>query len=390
MSEDLSKMTNAESISKDTNMLCATEHTVWAGISGTEAYKDKIFTRSSMKDTSGSTTEYHYDDGYLHKLRIEILNNGKIVHQEDVTGDDTGVPIKREYLINAPGNWVVRFKSKSSGDCAKPTKTKEVGYFVAYEPATKDDANGQDSAGGAGQAPKPKTDYSTLAKTGLILGAALVVGKIISKKDKKAAEMILTTHGKYPRRVKFRGLDETRNYDGALELKGSGIRPAVFSENLRVGDVLLWNNGGKSRLLEITPKGKASLVIKTLTEDDKWRGAGQEYEQTVRKGRLVGLAEPYTKFNGVMFKDLLPLNPTNPYAKMAKRRLGLNAEDDFESESAYLTQYVHGCRRFRKFGDYWLSQFKVHPSKEKMDIYQCNMIRLFHYLLKVLKNNKHK
>ena len=180
MSEDLSKMTNAESISKDTNMLCATEHTVWAGISGTEAYKDKIFTRSLMKDTSGSTTEYHYDDGYLHKLRIEILNNGKIVHQEDVTGDDTGVPIKREYLITAPGNWVVRFKSKSSGDCAKPTKTKEVGYFVAYEPATKDDANGQDSAGGAGQAPIPKTDYSTLAKTGLILGAALVVGKIIN------------------------------------------------------------------------------------------------------------------------------------------------------------------------------------------------------------------
>ena len=37
-------------------------------------------------------------------------------------------------------------------------------------------------------------------------------------------------------------------------------------------------------------------------------------------------------------------------------------------EKPYLTQYVHGCRRFRKFGDYWLSQFKVHPSKEKMDV----------------------
>ena len=38
------------------------------------------------------------------------------------------------------------------------------------------------------------------------------------------------------------------------------------------------------------------------------------------------------------------------------------------AKNSYLTQYVHGCRRFRKFGDYWLSQFKVHPSKEKMDV----------------------
>jgi len=38
------------------------------------------------------------------------------------------------------------------------------------------------------------------------------------------------------------------------------------------------------------------------------------------------------------------------------------------TNNPYLSHYVHGCRRFRKFGDYWLSQFKVHPSKEKMDM----------------------
>jgi len=191
MSVDLSKSSNSETLSKDTGLLCGTKHKVWVGLTGEKAYEDKIKISATMQDTGGGlTTNYHFGNGYLHKLRIEILNDGKIVHQEDITGDDTGKSIEREYLINAPGNWVVRFKSKSSGDCAKPTGTKEVGYFTALEPATKDDANGQDNAGDAGQAPKPKTDYSNLAKTGLILGAALVVGKIISKKDKKAAELI--------------------------------------------------------------------------------------------------------------------------------------------------------------------------------------------------------
>ena len=45
-----------------------------------------------------------------------------------------------------------------------------------------------------------------------------------------------------------------------------------------------------------------------------------------------------------MFKDLLPLNPTNPYAKMAKRRLGLNAEDENEAET-FEAVVVHKGRK---------------------------------------------
>ena len=227
MGENLANGSNTEVLTKDTKLLCGTKHSLTASITGTEAYKDKIIVTTHMRDTGGITeTGYHYGNGYLHKIRVQILNDGKIAYQDDISGDDTGNGVSREYLINGPGRWDVQFLSKSSGDCAKPTGTKYVGYFRATKPAEGDD-DADDADDDA--ALTNTNEYAPLIKTGLILGAALVLGKMITKKSKKA-------------------------------------------------------------------------------------------------------------------------------------------EETFKSESAYLTHYVHGCRRFRKEGDYWLQQHMVNTSKEKMEM----------------------
>jgi len=73
---------------------------------------------------------------------------------------------------------------------------------------------------------------------------------------------------------------------GTVKLQGMGRMEGTKAEDVRVGDVLLWNQGGSSQVLSITPKGKKSLLWKTRTADNR------EWERTVRKNRLVVVARP--------------------------------------------------------------------------------------------------
>ena len=238
MSKDLTKGSNTEVLKLDTAMLCGTKHSLTASITGTEAYKDKIIVNAKMQDTGGMGTGYHYGNGYLHKLRVEILNGGKIVHQEDISGDDTGNGVSREYLINAPGRWDVQFKSKSAGDCAKPNGTQSVGYFWATAPAKEDDDNAGDGA------PIINTnEYAPLIKTGLILGAALVLGKMMTKKSKKAAET---------------SQEEFKNGDILVCIKDSAQGNFKIGDYATVGDVDL---SGRKGVVEMQEGTKSWLIF---------------------------------------------------------------------------------------------------------------------------------
>lgn len=73
---------------------------------------------------------------------------------------------------------------------------------------------------------------------------------------------------------------------GTVKLQGMGRMKGTKAEDVRVGDVLLWNQGGSSQVLSITPKGKKSLLWKTRTADNR------EWERTVRKNRLVVVSKP--------------------------------------------------------------------------------------------------
>lgn len=66
-------------------------------------------------------------------------------------------------------------------------------------------------------------------------------------------------------------------------LIGYGRAKATEAENIKIGTVLIWNYGEKSKVIDITPRGKKQLLIK------------EEYtsgicERIVSRSRLVAFA----------------------------------------------------------------------------------------------------
>jgi hypothetical protein len=67
-------------------------------------------------------------------------------------------------------------------------------------------------------------------------------------------------------------------------LQGLGECPARPAAELQTGDLLVWNHGYISEVLEVRPKGPGSVVL--VTRDLK----GDTYEQTKRRSTLVAVA----------------------------------------------------------------------------------------------------
>lgn len=52
-----------------------------------------------------------------------------------------------------------------------------------------------------------------------------------------------------------------------IHLQGIGEKSAVPASELKPGDIILWNYGYKSRVLEIVKETKKSVVLKTQSCD---------------------------------------------------------------------------------------------------------------------------
>ena len=369
MSKDLSKGGVQAELEKDTASLCGTKHYLNMLVDGgatiirpytqedgytkemidnfakrgithqkkgilTAGYT-KLRVRFSPYDTVGwDETDYHQGDSMFHKIRIRLYCDGKLKQERDMSGPVDGGATQEVFLLTENGKWTVEAEPIAAGECATPDKKSDIA-FVNLEPVPQ----GWEIESGIDEGEEDETKNFTnelkpLATVGLIGLGALVLTRLMKRRrSSKEAEDISTlyTHGKWRRPVRFRNLDDVNKYDGAIELQGYGFCPAKLGENLKIGDVLVWNNGYKSRILDIQPKGKQSLDLKTMTEDTKYK-QGQEFERTIRKNRLVGVAQDYHKFNGVMIKDLPPVNNQkqstyNPYEKMIRKRMGLSAEE---------------------------------------------------------------
>ena len=168
-------------ISKDTTTLCGTKHRVKANITGTNV-GDQINIKYKLESTSGITTKYHTDDGYLHKIRITIKNGNETVYQQDFTGDDSGEYISAPpFLINRAGRWNLYAKSIAAGDCAKPEGDIYFAYFRAKEPQQEEQEETEEK-------PINPDDLTPLLSVGLIGLAGLTVAKLLRGKRSKKAE----------------------------------------------------------------------------------------------------------------------------------------------------------------------------------------------------------
>ena len=169
-------------LSKDTAALCGTKHKVKASITGTNV-GDQINIKYKLESTSGPfKTEYHTNDGYLHKIRITIKNGNETVYQQDLTGDDSGEYISAPpFLINKAGRWNLYAKSIAAGDCAKPEGDIYFAYFRATEPKKEEQEETEEK-------PINPDDLTPLLSVGLIGLAGLAFAKILRGKRSKKAE----------------------------------------------------------------------------------------------------------------------------------------------------------------------------------------------------------
>ncbi len=142
---------------------------------------------------------------------------------------------------------------------------------------------------------------------------------------------------------------------GTVKLQGMPRTKGTKAEDVKVGDVLVWNQGGTSQVMSITPKGKQSLLWKTRTED------GREWERTVRKNRLVVVARP----NGWVAKKYADMK-SESFPKKVEIKRSTNPEKKlmavFEDEEGKKVKTTH-------FGQRGASDYTKHGDKERMKRY---------------------
>lgn len=82
-----------------------------------------------------------------------------------------------------------------------------------------------------------------------------------------------------------------RNFDGKTKLDSIGEVNAYKVENIQKGDILLWNYGYTSKVksIEASSSGKSYTVTTVSSE------TGEEYRRTMRKGRLLAIANTESK-----------------------------------------------------------------------------------------------
>lgn len=69
-----------------------------------------------------------------------------------------------------------------------------------------------------------------------------------------------------------------------VHLIALGDVPGTLAENIKVGDVLTWNWGYKSTVIDIVKRTAKSVLIRTRSHTD-----GKEYQRRLMFGSLVAV-----------------------------------------------------------------------------------------------------
>lgn len=87
------------------------------------------------------------------------------------------------------------------------------------------------------------------------------------------------------------GSTSQRTFDGKTHIQSIGEANAYKVENVKKGDILLYNYGYTSKVksIEQTKSGK-SYKVTTISSE-----TGKEYQQTMRRGRLLAIASTESK-----------------------------------------------------------------------------------------------
>lgn len=82
----------------------------------------------------------------------------------------------------------------------------------------------------------------------------------------------------------------TRKYEGTIRLQGIGVVDGIKAKNIKIGDELVWNFGGTSKVLSIE-FSKTGKTLTIITEYVNYSGELETFERRLNAERIVAVRE---------------------------------------------------------------------------------------------------
>ena len=82
-----------------------------------------------------------------------------------------------------------------------------------------------------------------------------------------------------------------RKYDGSVSLSSYGKADAYKASKIRKGDILLWNYGSTSKVIDVKPT-KSGKSVEITTRSSK---SGEKFKKTYKNDRLLAITKTEAK-----------------------------------------------------------------------------------------------
>ena len=122
-------------------------------------------------------------------------------------------------------------------------------------------------------------------------------------------------------------VSQQRKFEGEVQLQSVGKKPAIKAENLMVGDVMVWNFGSTSKVVEIIPS-KTGKTLTVITEYINMYGEVEQGKRRFNADRLV------------VIEDLNPVVEAEAEAE---------ATVEVEAEAPAIEKMYEGLRKFQAY-----------------------------------------
>lgn len=118
-----------------------------------------------------------------------------------------------------------------------------------------------------------------------------------------------------------------RKFEGEVQLQSVGKKPAIKAQNLIVGDVMVWNFGSTSKVVEIIPS-KTGKTLTVITEYVNFKGEVEQGKRRFNADRLV------------VVQDLNPV---------AEAETEATVETEVETEAPAIEKMYEGLHKFHAY-----------------------------------------
>lgn len=156
-----------------------------------------------------------------------------------------------------------------------------------------------------------------------------------------------------------------RSYEGIIRLQGIGVVEGIKAKNIKIGDVLVWNFGGTSKVIAI----EFSKTGKTLTitvEYVNYSGEIETAERRLNAERIVAVKDlnPVEVEETVEVEEVEAVETEEMKADFEEAQKWINYVRKYKDMKYYVEAQGY-YRKYRKVGGNRIIEHLEHPEKYK-------------------------